>query len=199
VVKPEFTGSRWGEEVISYWHRALGEAYSCSNIDFVEWREGKGIVGVFEYKHGFPEVENFKKSVQFKILSELEEKLKVPTLLCYYKTTPPVKLNLDEAVELLSKHEQKDKNRILREALEIGILEKMKEMFRDKGDYNSIIALLGEPTKVELYQIKDNQISMVSPPGFSFLEFGEIIKSLGRENDIADILFNPSKYVKKFF
>ena len=76
MVRPEVTGERPLE--YSQWHRRHAPSWCyCTDLDFIEWRSGRGIVAVMEVKRGGACLTGF----QLKVLKELSEKLGVPAYL----------------------------------------------------------------------------------------------------------------------
>lgn len=79
MVRPEHTFNR--DLRYSQWHRnRLPSDCYCSDLDWIEWRNGRGIVAFIETKANKGRVSDFQR----KIFLELEERLGIPFFVVHY-------------------------------------------------------------------------------------------------------------------
>lgn len=74
LVKSERLHERVWDKIASEKHREFGEECYAVNLDFVEWREGRGVVALVEWKCEDEELTKMEK----RILIDLASAKKVP-------------------------------------------------------------------------------------------------------------------------
>ena len=113
-------GERTGKRDLTYstYHRTIGDKYYALDFDFVEWRNGRGIVALFEcaLNHTTSQQILQKKQFEFTVYTEASRKLQVPAYFVIYdkllvwfevykieneEATPWKKMNNEEYTEFL--------------------------------------------------------------------------------------------------
>jgi len=80
MVKQEYSGTR--DLTYSRWHRTLPDKCYCMDLDWIEWRAGKGIVAVIETKdYRSRGIGRFQKEVMLIIANAL----KVPAIFVKFR------------------------------------------------------------------------------------------------------------------
>lgn len=116
MVKDERTNKR--DLIYSNWHRTIGDIYYTLDFDYVEWRNGRGIVAIIEcaLNHTTSQQLLQAKKFEFKVYTEASRKLHVPAYFVIYDkllvlfevykiehetAIPWKKMNLEEYTEFI--------------------------------------------------------------------------------------------------
>jgi hypothetical protein len=81
LTKPEITGVR--DLRYSLWHRTIGPEVYATDLDFIEWRNGRGVVALIEAKQGRGRLSDFQR----KVFCELSQRAKIPFYVVRYDET----------------------------------------------------------------------------------------------------------------
>lgn len=70
MVKQEYTNTR--DLTYSRWHRTLPDKCYCMDLDWIEWRSGRGIIAVIETKdYRARGISNFQKNIMLDIATAI--------------------------------------------------------------------------------------------------------------------------------